>query len=143
MDSVDLIDVVKEIERITDSYNPTIVYTHHFADLNIDHQITSRAVQTVFRPLPDSNLKKLLFFEVLSATHWLHVNSAYAFVPDYYVDISDFLEKKLLALNDYEDEMREFPHARSKKMVDALAIVRGGMMGRNACESFKVGWIIG
>ena len=39
MDSVDFLDVVKEIESFLEKIKPDIVLTHHTSDLNLDHQI--------------------------------------------------------------------------------------------------------
>ena len=38
--------VVKKVERAIEKYRPEIIYTHHFGDLNIDHQITAKAVES-------------------------------------------------------------------------------------------------
>ena len=50
MDSVPLLNIVKKLEEIIDEILPDVVYTHHYGDLNIDHQITHQAVLTACRP---------------------------------------------------------------------------------------------
>ena len=65
MDTLPLLDVVKEIEDRLKKIKPSLVYTHHQSDLNIDHQITHRAVVTACRPYPGQSVRTLLFFEVL------------------------------------------------------------------------------
>ena len=50
-DTVALLDIVKTIEKIKSDIRPHIIYTHHRADLNIDHRITYNAVLTACRPL--------------------------------------------------------------------------------------------
>ena len=50
MDSVSLLEVTKSLETATCEFLPEIVYTHHVGDLNIDHRITKKAVETAFRP---------------------------------------------------------------------------------------------
>ena len=54
-DSVDLLDVVKIVERYVDELRPERVFTHGGGDLNNDHIVVSRAVMTACRPLPDSH----------------------------------------------------------------------------------------
>ncbi|AXY67722.1 PIG-L family deacetylase [Thermosynechococcus sichuanensis E542] len=149
MDSVDLLDVVKIIEKVMDDIQPEIIYTHHHADLNIDHQITHQAVMTAARPLPNSPIKEVLFFEVPSATGWNTPISGNAFIPQYYVDISqninDFytaLDLKIKALEVYSNEMRSYPHARSIESIKALADFRGSSVGFLHSESFQVGRIL-
>ena len=42
MDTVALIDVIKEIELAKEELCPDVIYTHSAADLNVDHRIHSR-----------------------------------------------------------------------------------------------------
>ena len=70
MDTIPLLNIVKEIEFVIGEIKPSIIYTHQANDLNIDHQITHSAVMTAIRPLPNSNIKEVYGFEVLSSTEW-------------------------------------------------------------------------
>ncbi|NNJ91448.1 MAG: PIG-L family deacetylase, partial [Gammaproteobacteria bacterium] len=142
MDSVDLLDIVKNIEAMIDRVVPEIVYTHHASDVNIDHRIVHDAVITAVRPQPQHCVKKLLFFEVPSSTEWRPGKSMATFSPDYFVDISESVEHKLQALSCYEDEMREFPHPRSLEACLHLLKWRGATVGVQAAEAFEVGRII-
>ena len=82
MDSVDLLDVVKIIEKEIKKINPRIIYTHHIGDLNIDHYITHRAVMTACRPEPKRSVKKIFCFEIPSSTEWQSVTSKNYFKPN-------------------------------------------------------------
>ncbi len=139
MDSVDLLDVVKVVETAIDRYKPDMVYTHHAGDVNIDHRIVHQAVVTACRPLPGQCVKTLLFFEVLSSSEWQTPGSAPAFLPNYFVDISNCLDKKLQALEAYESEMRPWPHPRSLEAVGNLARWHGATVGVEAAEGFVLG----
>jgi len=48
-DQVDLLDIIKVIERIIERVQPDIVYTHHGGDLNIDHQRTFQNGKQIYR----------------------------------------------------------------------------------------------
>ena len=137
LDSVDLLDVVKVIEKTVEAFKPTIIYTHHGGDLNVDHGIVARAVQTAARPLPGSGIKAIYAFETVSSTEW-HGPAGAVFDPVHFVEISPFLAQKLKALACYSMEMREFPHARSLKAVEALARLRGATAGIQAAEAFDI-----
>src|SRR5690606_35563797 len=117
---------------------PSSVMTHHPGDLNVDHQITHRAVMTCFRPQPHPSAgpRVILAFEVRSSTGWYGVSSAPGFHPNYFTDISGTLELKLRALQAYSTEMRPWPHVRSVQAVEHLARFRGSMVGLEAAESF-------
>lgn len=135
MDSVDLLAVVKEIENFLAEKKPSTVYTHHMGDLNIDHQIVSRAVMTACRPLPGTPITTLLAGEAISSTEWSPATQR--FIPTEYVDISTVLERKLKALECYAEELRDWPHPRSLRGVSAVAQARGTESGVTAAEAFS------
>jgi LmbE family N-acetylglucosaminyl deacetylase len=137
LDSIDLLDVVKEVEKIIAQVKPTIIYTHHCGDLNIDHGIVARAVHTAARPLPGSEVQAIYAFETVSSTEW-HARGDAVFDPNHFVDISPFLAQKLAALKCYKTEMRDFPHPRSLDAVEALAQWRGATVGMRAAEAFDI-----
>jgi len=139
MDSVDLLDVVKEVEKEIDIFQPNIVYTHHVGDVNIDHRVTHDAVITACRPLPGRSVKTLLFFEVLSSTEWQAPSADKVFAPNWFIDIGDTIDGKLEALRCYESEMREYPHPRSFQGVRDLAAYRGISVGFRFAEAFLLG----
>lgn len=135
LDSVELLDVIKAVERVVEEHQPTTVLTHHQSDLNIDHRIAFEAVLTACRPVPDQCVKEILCFETLSSTEW-SAHQEKSFYPNYYVDITAQLEQKLEALKCYASEMRPYPHARSIEAVEALAKMRGASAGVRAAEAF-------
>jgi N-acetylglucosamine malate deacetylase 1 len=139
LDSVELLDLVKIVEREIELHRPEIVYTHHAGDLNIDHRIVHSATVTACRPQPGHPVKTLLFFEVPSSTEWQSPGSAPAFLPNWFVDASDTLELKLQALQAYGSEMRPWPHARSLEGIEHLARWRGCSVGWEAAEAFQIG----
>jgi N-acetylglucosamine malate deacetylase 1 len=138
MDTVALIDVIKVVEEFIEMVKPNIIYTHHGGDLNIDHQITHRAVLTACRPLPDSNINSIYTFEVLSSTEWYSPQLNNAFIPVKYVNVENMFDIKQKALQCYDSEMRAFPHTRSYETVEALARLRGANVGFNIAEAFEI-----
>ena len=135
MDSIPLLDIVQALELVFEKVRPQLVYTHHSGDLNVDHRRTHEAVITACRPLPGSSVEEILAFEVLSSTEWQSPVIT-PFVPNVYVDISAFIEKKKLAINAYKSEMREPPHSRCKDHIIALARHRGLSVGFEFAEAF-------
>ncbi len=139
LDRLERLDIIKMVENFLDRYHPSIVFTHHVGDVNIDHQILHHAVVTACRPMPGKSIEELLFFEVPSSTEWRPYGSAESFNPNWFTDISQTLEIKLRALRAYEAELREFPHPRSLRAVSALAEWRGATAGFMAAEAFVLG----
>ena len=141
MDSVSLLEITQSLELIIEHIQPSVIYTHHHGDLNIDHRITHAAVMTACRPLPDSSVREIFGFEVLSSTEWSSKQTS-PFVPNYFVDITRQLRTKLDAVEAYAEEMRGSPHSRSMAHVEVLAHHRGYSIGVDAAEAFEVYRII-
>jgi len=139
LDGVDLLDIVKQVESFIHQYQPTKVFTHHRGDVNVDHKIVHDAVLTACRPQPNHCTKELLFFEIPSSTEWQTPDAEDSFHPNYFVDISSTIGKKLRALEAYQEEMRKFPHPRSLQAVEALSQWRGATVGVKAAEAFVLG----
>lgn len=135
MDSLPLLDVVQALEAVLQDIAPQVIYTHHHGDLNIDHRITHQAVMTACRPFPGSTLREIYGFEVLSSTEWATPQKD-PFLPNVFVNISDFLEIKRKALQAYQPEMRLIPHSRSIEHAEHLARHRGYSLGVAAAEAF-------
>jgi len=135
LDTVPLLKVVKEIEKIIYWYRPNIVYTHHFGDLNVDHQVAHKAVMTACRPQPDFYVKEIYTFEVLSSTEW-QTHGMDLFSPNKFVDVTGYIDIKKQALEIYSKEMRKSPHSRSLKNALRLNALRGNSVGVDYAESF-------
>lgn len=134
LDTVPLLDIVQKIEKVIKEFKPFVVYTHHHGDLNIDHAIVHRATMTACRPTPGSCVKEIYAYEVLSSTEWSLVNQS--FHPNYFIDIQQSFDKKMLALEIYAEEIPPSPHARSIEAVQALSTVRGASVGLKRAEAF-------
>lgn len=135
MDAVPLLDIIQKVEQIVDDVRPSIVYTHHHGDLNIDHRIAFQAVITACRPTPSSTVRKIYTFETLSSTEWGPPSHQF-FLPNHYVDVGFSFEQKLQAINAYSFEMRAAPHTRSVPHVEGLAKHRGSEVGFYLAEAF-------
>ena len=137
-DSVPLLDVVKIIEGLIEKLSPSIVFTQHGGDLNIDHEIVYRATLTATRPIAGGPVQTLYAYEVASSTEWAFQQFSPVFTPNTFVDISDTLDIKLQAMRLYESEARSFPHPRSETAMRATAQRWGSVIGLPAAEAFEV-----
>ena len=137
-DTVPLLEIVKKIEELLNSFKPTVVYTHHGCDLNIDHIILHRAVLTATRPTINQTVKFLYTFEVPSSTEWSFNQFHPPFSPNVFVDISDTIEKKVDAMDLYDTEKREYPHPRSAVALKAISKKWGSTVGVPAAEAFQL-----
>lgn len=138
LDSVSLLQITQRVEALIEAHRPDTVVTHHAGDLNIDHRRVHQAVMTACRPQRGHPVRTMLCFEVASSTEWQPPGSGAPFVPDWFVDISATLPRKLAALDAYVAEMRDWPHPRCREGVEFLARWRGATVGCDAAEAFML-----
>lgn len=134
MDMVPLLDLCKFIESHID-YIPDIIFTQFIGDLNIDHQLVTKAVLTAFRPQYGDKIG-IYSYSVTSSTEY---NPLTCFDANSYFQVSqEDVDKKLEALKIYDKEMRPYPHSRSYENVVNLMKVWGSEVGLLYCEKFKL-----
>ena len=131
-DSVDLLDIIKVIEKEKKSFIPDVIFTHHGVDLNIDHQRTFEAVVTASRPMDDETVKAIKTFETPSGTEWRSNTDPRHFLPNLYISVSSKnIEAKIKGMEKYKFETRKFPHPRSPEALRILAQRWGINVGVN------------
>lgn len=135
LDIVPFLKIVKEVEKEIQSTKCNVIFTHHHNDLNIDHRFAYEATITAARPLADSSVKSIISFEAISSTDW---RQPYSFKPNMFVDISEHLQTKIKAMQHYKNEVRKFPHPRSTRAIEALAVRWGSIYGMKAAEAFEI-----
>lgn len=136
-DSINLLDIIKVVEKEKKSFQPDIVFTHHGGDLNIDHQLTFQAVMTAFRPLQNENTAGIITFETPSGTEWRAASDPHHFIPNVFIELTkNNIVNKCIAMECYEFEKREYPHPRSSKALKILAQKRGVEVGVEYAEVF-------
>ena len=138
-DTVPFLDLIKVIEKIKNQIKPEIIFTHYEKDLNIDHQITYKAVITATRPLEEETVKEIYSFEIPSSTEWSYPLS---FSPNMFYDISETIDVKIKALKEYKSELKKYPYPRSLEGVELTAKNWGMKVGLNYAEAFKTVRII-
>ena len=137
-DTIPLLSIAQSIERVANEFKPHIIFTHHHGDVNVDHRLTSDAVQAAFRPMQGNSVEAIYAFEIASSSEW-NFRHGTEFRPNVFVDITgDALNKKIAAMETYKTEIREFPHPRSSKYLRALATVRGAQVGMMEAEAFEL-----
>src|SRR3989304_690202 len=124
--------------QIIRSFQPEVIYLPHRGDLHADHQAVYQATMVAGRPINGCPARKLLSYETLSETEWAPPLGDDAFIPTVFVDITDYLERKLQAMSCYRSQLKEPPHPRSLRAAEALARLRGSTVSLPAAESFML-----
>jgi len=131
-------DIIIPLEKQACKTGPDTVYLPFRGDNHQDHRAVFDAARVVFRPAANPSLKNIYMYEVPSSTEQSPPMAENAFLPNYYVDISPYMKKKIDALMCYETEKRSRLHPRSEKGLEVLARKRGTEIGFEYAESFMI-----
>lgn len=137
LDSLPLGDVVTAIANVFKVFNPQEIVIPHYSDIHSDHRIVFDAVSSCTKWFRYPSIKRVLVYETLSETDF-SLKREQVFYPNFYVDISEYLDKKLQIMDVYASEMDYFPFPRSREAIAALAQFRGASSGYKAAEAFQL-----
>jgi LmbE family N-acetylglucosaminyl deacetylase len=131
-------DLVAKIERESplaiDRLKPDILF-FPAVSYNQDHEAVYKAVYAACRPhLPsDKPFVRLVLSYDQPQLSWNHTK----FHPNFYIDISNHLSRKLDAYRCHVSQIRAEPHHASVENVERLARLRGSEVSVAAAEAFE------
>jgi N-acetylglucosamine malate deacetylase 1 len=131
-------DIIVPLEARVQSLEPHVVYVNHYGDANQDHRAVFAAALVCLRVTAAPFVQRVLCYETPSSTEQAPPLPSWAFLPNCFVDISRFLDRKIDAIAQYETERRLFPHPRSVEALRLLAARRGIEGGFEAAEAFAI-----
>ena len=133
-----LFETNAKISNIVNEFKPNIVFCP-YPDRHIDHRLVFDSVMVSTRPIGfGKNIEMIAAYETLSETHWNAPHIEPNFTPNWVVDISDHLDKKLDAMKCYKSQVSDFPGPRSIQAVKALAEFRGTQSGFSYGEGLHI-----
>ncbi|MGD0807852.1 MAG: PIG-L deacetylase family protein [Anaerolineales bacterium] len=138
LDTVPQHELADSIGARIREYQPETVYFPHRGDLHSDHRAVFQSTLVAARPIGPQSVRRLLSYETLSETEWAAPIGEEAFLPNVFIDIAEFLEKKKQAMAAYRSQLKEFPHPRSLQSMESQARLRGGTAGFQAAEAFQL-----
>lgn len=138
LDTIPHIAINKVIEKTIEEVRPEIVYTHFWGDVNVDHQNVYKSTLVAVRPVFGQIVKELYCYRVPSSTEWTPNKPDTMFVPNVFVDIADFSDRKYKAFGEYATELRDYPHPRSERYLKEIDRATGLQVGLMAAEPFML-----
>lgn len=136
LDNTPHIEINRVLEVIVDKIQPDTVFTHFWGDVNTDHQMVYRSTLVAVRPVFGQVVKELYCFRVPSSTEWTPNKADTMFMPNTFVDIERFAERKYAAFSKYSTELRDYPHPRSVQYLREDDMAAGHRVGLMAAEEF-------
>jgi len=136
LDTVPHVEINSLIEKKVRSFQPDIVYTHHWGDINKDHRLVFQSTMVSVRPTPHQSVKEIYTYETPSSTEWSSPELNNVFKPNIFTDISECIEKKIDAVKCYKSELRPYPHPRSLEAIRVYNNKYGIEIGVEFAERF-------
>lgn len=138
LDTLAMDDIVNRIGEIFKKTEPTVVYIPYPGDVHTDHRAVFDAAVSCTKWFRYPSIKKVLVYETLSETEFGLNPDHNGFRPNVFVDITDFLEKKIQIMGIYKSEFGAHPFPRSPEAIRGLAQFRGAAAGCTYAESFML-----
>ncbi len=141
LDAIPRRDLVSQFERdcklALDKVKPTMLALP-VSSYNQDHEAVFRAAWTACRPGVPSikSFQPIVLGYDNTSLFWSLEREK--FHPNFYVDITDFLENKLTALSMHKSQMRDAIHHSSVQNVEYISRVRGREVSVEAAEGYMV-----
>ena len=136
LDTLPLQNLITELTDIIKIVRPNLVLIPHANDIHTDHFICNRAILSSTKSFRHPYIKKLLVYETLSETEFKESYSDNNFIPNYFVDVSKYLDLKTNIMKIYKDEIMKEYMPRSISTIKALARYRGSRISVQYAESF-------
>jgi len=137
LDTVPMAELIGRFANVFNSFNPDQVFLPHRMDVHTDHRAVFDAGAACAKWFRYGTVRRVLAYETLSETEF-SLDPRGIFQPNYFVDISEFLERKLEIMGTYQSEMDAAPFPRSIEALRALATLRGSTSGFRAAEAFQL-----
>lgn len=138
VDEYTMSELINSISKVIKEIQPNIVYLPFKSDVHSDHRKLFDAMYSCTKVFRYPYIKKIYMMETLSETEFSVSTPDSVFIPNVFVDISEFHDQKLKIMTVYEDEINLHPFPRSMKNIEALATYRGATAGCNYAESFML-----
>ena len=134
----DFPSLISDIGGIVRQHNISSLVLPYPHDAHSDHKIVFDAAAACSKVFRYPSINEVLVYETLSETGFgLSVDNT-AFNPNYYVDITEYLDKKIEAMYFFKSEILPHPFPRSEESLRALSTLRGSVAGCKYAESFMM-----
>jgi len=137
LDTIPLADLISKVSSCLQKFQPEEIFIPFRKDVHSDHRVVFHVMLACTKWFRYPFLKKVLSYETLSETNF-NFGIKDKFSPNFYVDVSQYLEKKIKSMEVYKSEISDFPFPRSKETIRYLAKLRGSEIGVNAAEAFEL-----
>ncbi len=137
LDSYNLSDIIQSVSETLKKIKPDTLFIPHAGDVHSDHLVTARSIISCSKWFRYGYIKNVYCYETISETDF-NIFDVNRFVPSVYMNISNYMDKKINVMGIYESELADHPFPRSVDSIKALAVLRGAQSGHQYAEAFQL-----
>ena len=130
----DMGELISKFKSVFEEVKPEVLFMPYRYDVHSDHRIIYDAVYSCTKAFRAPYLKKVLAMEILSETDQSQMENG--FVPNVFVDVTDYIDKKIEIMGTYASEVDASPFPRNAEAIKGLAAYRGATSYYKYAESF-------
>jgi LmbE family N-acetylglucosaminyl deacetylase len=138
LDDLSLNELIPAFSKLFNTYQPSVLYIPNRTDTHSDHRRVFDAISACIKSFRYPFIKKVMMCEVISETDLSPSLIENSFIPNVFVDISEFRDQKLKILEVYSHEILDDPHTRSWSAIEALERYRGSQVSIQYAEAFML-----
>ena len=136
VDEYSMSELIGKISKVINKVKPNIIYLPFKSDVHSDHRKIFEVSYSCTKSFRYPFIKKIYMMETLSETEFAPSTKEDSFIPNVFVDISKYMDKKIDIMNIFKSELGNHPFPRSERNLRALATFRGATCGCEYAESF-------
>jgi len=128
--------LIEKISEVIKEIQPDTLYIPNRSDIHSDHRLSFQAIYSCTKNFRYPFIKRVFMYETLSETEFAPALAENAFIPNTFVDITDYIDTKIEIMKLYETEIMPDPLPRSAHAIKGLAAFRGSRIGVQYAEAF-------
>ena len=126
VDEYSMSELIGKISKVINDVKPNIIYLPFKGDVHSDHRKIFEAAYSCTKSFRYPFIKKIYMIETLSETEFAPSTKEDSFIPNIFVNISEYMDKKIEIMKVFESEIAEHPFPRSERNLKEI--------GRASCR---------
>lgn len=131
-------DLISDISEVFNTIKPDTIILPFRGDVHSEHGAVFDAAFGSTKVFRYPFVKKIMMMETLSETDFAPAMIDRVFIPNYFIDISKYVTKKINIMSVFKSEIKEHPFPRSTRSIESLATLRGAQAGVEYAEAFML-----
>ncbi len=130
--------LIASLSKAFQDIKPNVVYLPFPGDAHSEHKFTFECAFACTKTFRYPFVEEVYAMETISETEFGPSFQNQVFNPNYFVDVTEYLQRKVEIFSIFESEIGEHPFPRSKRNLKAQATFRGAQSGFEYAESFML-----